>query len=146
MKKRIFRSRVFLWGILLLIFLLFNEKAMAQSSCATTTLLTSSTPFTSNLTTNDSSYFRFTANSSTILITVVNSSDTANYGHIHQLKLFSGSCSSLSLITTVEDDSTLSMAANGLTAGNTYYILYRHEDYEKTFGLRNFLPGYMSFG
>jgi hypothetical protein len=67
-------------------------------------------------------WFSFISDSTEAIITLRNTSVVNNY--IDQIKVYSGSCGSLTQISTAEEDNIkyISVVLTGLTIGNTYFI------------------------
>jgi len=87
-------------------------------------------------------WIKFTATHDTIVIVA----DTNIYdpAHLHEINVYSGTCSSLTLIDSIDATDTLVLVVEGLIPGNDYYIQIKRGDpsiCDKSgcsFGVRNF--------
>lgn len=103
----------------------------AQQTCITATNLTtaSSCNYSSHTTTGTDYWLKFTATSPTVNISLVTVKFDLNATHIHNLALYSGSCSNPILVADdelpfVEDAKELAidLNASGLVVGQSYYL------------------------
>lgn len=103
----------------------------AQQNCGTSASITTSTScnYTSHVTTGNEYWLKFTATSPTVNISLVTTKFGLNATHIHNLALYSGTCSSLTLLADDElpfvadaKELGIDLNASGLTVGQAYYI------------------------
>ncbi|MFZ5552370.1 MAG: T9SS type A sorting domain-containing protein [Bacteroidota bacterium] len=71
-------------------------------------------------------WIKFTATDT--IITVKADTNIYDPAHLHDIKLYSGNCTSLTLIDSIDAEDTLQFSVNNLIYGQDYYILIKRGD------------------